>query len=128
MKITIRDAGKVRIIDLSGTLDLGSSVAVHAAVKQLLDQGHARIVFNIKHVPWIDTSGITCLVASRKRALDRGGDVVLLKPGGKTARILRSCLIQTYIKFYDDELTAVGSLETLIAPASLDRKEERASH
>jgi anti-anti-sigma factor len=78
-------------------------------------------VFNLKRVPWIDTSGITSLMALKKRALDRGGDVVLLNPTGKTARILRSCLIQTYIRIYEDELTAVGSIRPSVARTSLDR-------
>ncbi len=109
MKIKIREAGMVRIIDLVGELKLGETVAVQATVKELLTTGHNRIVFNLKRVPWIDTSGITSLVASKKWALDKGGDVVLLNAVGKTGRILRSCLIQMYIKIHEDELTAVGS-------------------
>ncbi len=108
MKIKVREAGKVRIVDLRGELKLGNRL--QEEVKDLLAGGHSRIVINLKHVPWIDTSGITALVASKKRALDKGSDVVLLSPAGKTARILMSSLIQMYIKVYDNEPEAVGSI------------------
>ena len=50
MKIKIREAGKVRIIDLSGALDLGASAAVQAAARELL---------NDKIVSIADFNGVT---------------------------------------------------------------------
>ncbi len=111
MKINVRDAGNVRILDLSGDLKLGndSDGALRETVKGLIASGHSRFVINLKHVPWIDSMGIGALAVCKKRALDKGGDVKPFNPRDKVDRIIRSLFLATWIQIHDDEVQAVGS-------------------
>jgi anti-anti-sigma factor len=110
MIIKVKDAGKVRILELKGELKLGGAVmSVEETVKGLLASGHSQIVVNLADVSWLDTSGIACLVASRKRCIDKGGDVKLLMPSETVGRILRAFALHLWFKVFDTELKAVGS-------------------
>ena len=110
MKIQVRDAGTKRIIDVNGQLTLGNAVeALEETVMGLLNSGHCQIVVNLKNVPYIDTSGITQLVAAKKRCMDKDGDVKLLMPSKTAYRILASVALHTWFEILDTEAKAVGS-------------------
>ena len=111
MKIAVRDAGRARILDLSGDLKLGndSDGALRETIKEMIASGQTRFVINLKHVPWIDSMGIGALAVCKKRAKEKGGDVKLLNPVDKVDRILRSLMLTDWIQIYNDEGMAVGS-------------------
>lgn len=110
MSIKVRDAGKVRIIDLSGKITLGKAVqAIDETVAGLLKQNHNQIVLNLKNVDYIDSAGIGELVASKKRAVAAGGDVKLLMPSSSVYQVLSIVQLHLIFQILDDEAKAIGS-------------------
>lgn len=110
MKAKVRSAGKVQILDLSGQLTIGGPErALKDAVQSLLNDGHANLVINMKHVDRIDSTGLGELVASRFRVQKKEGRIALVIPKGKVYDIFVISKLITIFAIYEDELEAVGS-------------------
>ncbi|MFQ5876375.1 MAG: STAS domain-containing protein [Acidobacteriota bacterium] len=110
MKASVRDAGKVRIVDLKGKLTLGDGVkALDETVAGLLRGGHTQIVLNLKDVDYIDSAGIGELVASKKRAASGGGDIRLLLPSDSVYQVLSIVQLHLVFQIFDNESKAIGS-------------------
>lgn len=110
MKIRLREEGKVCILDLQGELALGSGDEdLAAAILELLDDGCTALVLNMKHVPWLDTSGITALVVGKKRAMKKGGDLKLLSLSAKVREELSMVRLLEVFDTFDSEASALAS-------------------
>lgn len=110
MKIRLREEGKVCILDLQGELKLGGGEEdLSAAISELLEDGCSALVLNMKHVPWLDTSGITALVVGKKRAMKKGGDVRLLNLSAKVREELSMVRLLEVFETFESEASAVAS-------------------
>jgi anti-sigma B factor antagonist len=110
MKIEVKDAGKVRIVELQGRLAMGDATAAfERVVKEQIAAGHAQIVVNLARVSGIDSSGIGELVAAKKRCVEKGGDVRLLMPSDSVYQILTIVSLHLVFKIFDTEAKAVAS-------------------
>jgi anti-sigma B factor antagonist len=109
MKFATRDAGKVGIVDLRGRIVLGSGdLALREAVQGLLDAGKTKIILNLKDVDYLDSAGIGELVACKKRAMAKGGDVRLLMPRGTVYSVLTMVGLHLVFKIEEEEAKAIG--------------------
>ncbi|MFQ5876177.1 MAG: STAS domain-containing protein [Acidobacteriota bacterium] len=110
MKARVRDAGKIRILDLRGRITMGAGdLALREAVRGLIEDGHSRIVLNLKHVEWIDSAGLGEMVACKKRAVQSGGEVKILMPSEQVHNMMVLARIHEVFDIFHDELNAVGS-------------------
>lgn len=110
MKAKVRAAGKVQIIDLHGQLTIGGPEKVlKDTVQGLLNDGHTRLLVNMKNVDRIDSTGLGELVASRYRIQKKDGRIALVIPKGKVYDIFVISKLITIFSIYEDELEAVGS-------------------
>lgn len=58
-----RQVGGVTIVDISGRMVLGDeSAALRGLVRDLLCEGHKKILFNLGNVDYIDTVGLGHLI------------------------------------------------------------------
>ena len=110
MQLNTRDAGRVAIVDLKGRVVLGSGdLALREAVQKLLDAGKTKIILNLKEVDYVDSAGIGELVACKKRATAKGGDVRLLMPKGTVYNVLTMVGLHLVFKIEDEEAKAIGT-------------------
>ncbi len=110
MKATVRDASNVQIVDLKGKITLGGGdVVVRDVVSNLLKEGHKQIVLNLSKVDYIDSAGIGELVACKKRAMAKDGDVKLLMPSESVYKVLSMVALHLIFDISDSEAKAVGS-------------------
>jgi anti-sigma B factor antagonist len=78
MQIRTSSAGGVRLVTLSGALTYPDGTALLAqTVRTCLAAGDRDLVIDLTDVPFLDSSGIGEVVASYKRARERGGIVRL---------------------------------------------------
>lgn len=122
MPIHVRSAGRVQIVEVTGDFTLGNSSLARPldlqgrplddlgeSLSLLFDRGHANILLDLRHVTFIDSSGLGELVASKKRALERGGDIKILRPGKRVRELLAMTLLTRIFEIYEDEAAAVAS-------------------
>ena len=111
--MTLREAGPVTIVDVSGRISLGEgSAMLRKTIRDLLDAGHVKILLNLGDVNYIDSSGIGELVSGFTAVRSRDGELKLLNLTKKVHDLLQLTKLFTVFDVYNDEGTAVRSYRT----------------
>ena len=110
MKSSTRQVDGITIVDLSGRITLGEgSVVLRDTVRELLGQGHKKILLNLGDVTYIDSSGIGELVSGFTSVRNQGGELKLLNLTKKVHDLLQITKLYTVFDVKDDEATAIKS-------------------
>ena len=110
MKATVREAGKVRVIEVKGRITLGSGdLELRKAVQEQLDAGNTSVVLNMAGVDYVDSAGLGELVACKKRAAAKGGNVKLVMPTESVYKVLSIVSLHLVFEIFDNEAKAIGS-------------------
>jgi anti-sigma B factor antagonist len=110
MTTSIRQAGGVTIVDISGRIVLGEeSAALRELVCDLLSKGQKKILLNLGDVNYIDSSGLGNLVSSFTSARKQGGELKLLNLTNKVHDVMQITKLYTVFDIMNDEAAAVKS-------------------
>src|SRR5512145_843897 len=110
MPLDVRTMGDVKVIDLEGNLTAGvPAETLRATVEALLASGHNRIVINMRRAAFMDSLGLGEMLASKKRALERGGDVRLVMLSERVHGVLADAMLTRVFATFPDEAGAVAS-------------------
>jgi anti-sigma B factor antagonist len=110
MTTSIRQAGGVTIVDISGRIVLGEeSAALRDLVCDLLSKGHKKILFNLGDVNYIDSSGLGHLVSAFTSVRKQQGELKLLNLTNKVRDVMQITRLYTVFDIIDDEVVAVKS-------------------
>jgi anti-sigma B factor antagonist len=105
-----RQVGGVIIVDVRGRIVLGEeSAALRHLVCDLLSKGHRNILFNLRDVDYIDSSGLGNMVGSFTSVRKQGGELKLLNLTNKVQDLLQITRLYTVFDILDDEAVAVKS-------------------
>jgi len=78
LKISVRDNGDVKVVDMAGHLDTNTSVEAENYLEQLIDnQGIDKILINFKDLKYISSAGLRILLATTKKLKVKGGELKL---------------------------------------------------
>jgi len=121
MGATVRTEGNVSIVQLAGEFTLGRNVLARPLdlhghrledlgemLAGLLDRGSSRIVLDLEKVRFMDSAGLGELVAWKKRAMERGGDVRLLRPRDRVREVLELTALTRVFEIYETDAEAVA--------------------
>jgi len=110
LHLTPRNSGAVMIVDASGRITLGDgSAMLRKTIRQLLEEGHAKIVLNLADVDYIDSSGIGELVSAYTAVRNKSGELKLLHLTKKVHDLLQITKLFTVFEVFSDEGAAVRS-------------------
>jgi anti-sigma B factor antagonist len=110
LKITDREVKGVTVVDLGGRLVLGEGTsALRDRLKSLTNDGHKKILLNLKGLSYIDSSGLGALVAGYATVTSQQGQIKLVSLDGKVHDLLRVTKLLTVFEAFDDENKAVAS-------------------
>jgi anti-sigma B factor antagonist len=116
MTITTREVSHVTIVDLNGRITLGDETGkLRDTIHQLIAAGKKKIVLNLAHVDYIDSSGVGELVSSFTTVRNNGGELKLLSLTKKVQDVLHVTKLYTVFDVKDDEFTAVKSFDYFFA-------------
>jgi anti-sigma B factor antagonist len=116
MTITTRELSHVTIVDINGRITLGEETGLlRDTVRQLIAAGKKKIVLNLAHVDYIDSSGVGELVSSFTTVRNAGGELKLLALTKKVQDVLYVTKLYTVFDIKDDEFTAVKSFDYFFA-------------
>ena len=103
----------VMLVDLRGRITLGPETeAVRSRLKQLLNAGHHRIILNLGEITYLDSVGLSTLVAAYTSARNAGGDLKLLHLPRGVQQLLQITRLSTVFEIYEDLAIAVESFES----------------
>ena len=103
----------VMLVDLRGRITPGPETeAVRAKLKQLLNAGYHRIILNLGEVTYLDSVGLSSLVAGFTSSRNAGGDVGLLHLPRGVHHLLQITRLSTVFEIYEDLQSAVESFDS----------------
>jgi anti-sigma B factor antagonist len=118
MTISTRQVGSITILDIGGRIVLREeSASVRDVIRNLLNNGHKQILFNLGHVDYIDTIGLGSLVGAFMTVRKQGGDLKLLNLPEKFADVMQITKLYTVFDIINDEAVAVKSFSQSTAKA-----------
>jgi anti-sigma B factor antagonist len=110
MNAKTRHAGLVTIVDLCGQIVLGEECfSLGKLVRDLLAQGHNKILLNLAEVHRIDSAGLAHIFSGLTRARKSSGDLKLLNPTKDFHDVLRITQMLSVLDIFYDEAAAVKS-------------------
>ncbi len=111
--LNTRHVGDVCVVDVVGDLTLGDRAkALRETIRDLLKQDQKRILLNLSGTAYIDSAGISELVASLTTVANAGGKLKLLKPSKRVSDLLRITKIHSVFEIHDDEDAAAQSFRS----------------
>jgi anti-sigma B factor antagonist len=108
--INQRRVGDVTVLDLKGRVRIGGgTVALHKAIRSLVEEGKTQILLNLAGVTHIDSSGLGELVSSHITLSDKGGEIKLAHLTERLRELMTITKLLTVFDVYDDEPQALSS-------------------
>jgi anti-sigma B factor antagonist len=105
-----RQAGAVIILDISGRIVLGDETAsLGKLLRDLLGNGHNKILVNLAGVDRVDTAGLAYLISAFTSVRKRAGELKLLSPTRDVRAVLQITKLDMVFDIRDDEVAAVKS-------------------
>jgi anti-sigma B factor antagonist len=89
ISIRVHTVDGVHVFELSGSLDIATSPAVRAALIDMSERGDHRLIVDLTHVDFLDSTGLGALLGGQRRAKEFAGEVRLVAKEGQILRLLR---------------------------------------
>ncbi len=103
----------VMLVDLRGRITLGPETeALRTKLKDLVNAGQMHIILNLGEVTYLDSVGLSTLVAGYTSTRNAGGDLKLLHLPRGVQQLLQITRLSTVFEIYEDLATAVGSFKS----------------
>lgn len=104
--------GNVLLLDLRGRITLGEETeALRSKIKQLIAAGHSRIILDLGEVTYLDSVGLSTLVASYTAARKQGGNLKLLHLPKGVHHLLQITRLSTVFEIHEKLEAARQSFE-----------------
>ena len=106
---TIRQAGQVSVVEVSGKLTSLESGALSNSIAQLLKEGRKQILLNLRGLTYLDSSGIGELVRTYLSVIKRNGEMKVVGLTDKAEEILKITKLYQVFQEFQDETSALQS-------------------
>jgi len=111
VKVGIRRAGRVTILDLDGSLRVGESEdTIREPLQRLIEGGFNRIAVNLTNLTDLDSSGIGVLMRSFVSVSRAGGKSAFFGANNRVRMLLKMVRLDTVLDLVPDEATALSRL------------------
>ena len=109
--ISDRPAGDLVVVEVRGFMTLSDyESSLFKYIARVVEEGHARIVLNLRHVSYIDSVGIGEIVRCYMHVTSRGGALRLCEVGDRVREVLHATQLDTVLHLADTEEDALRSL------------------
>jgi len=108
VKISVRDVGAVKVVEVEGEVDLDTSPDLR---RTLLDNlpGVARLALNLSSIRYIDSSGIATLIEVLKRSQHLKKEFVLFGLSPAVQEVFRLTHVVRIFQVFQTEQEALGT-------------------
>lgn len=104
------DVGRVTILQFTGRITLGKGTQkLRQGVDEVLARGRVQLLLNFDEVVYVDSSGLGELVSARKRVLEAGGVIKLMKLNQVMRDLIQMTHLVTLFEVFKDEKSALAS-------------------
>jgi len=111
MKIDVRKAGEISVFELEGELAFGKPLAlIERRFDESIAAGERLFLFDLRRVPWLDSSGLGQLVACHQAAREHRG-VVKLVLVDRSRELFKIARLEKMFELFDDVDGALASFD-----------------
>jgi anti-sigma B factor antagonist len=104
-------APDITVVELAGTLELGrESQRIETLVDDLVKRGSTRVIFDMKGVEHMDSTGLGMLALASGKLRESGGSLAVVAPGGRVLELLTLTQINLILKVCPTLEAAVAAL------------------
>ena len=122
LKMTDREVDGASVVTLDGRIVMGAEVsALREKLKNLISEGKKRIVLNMNHIEYIDSSGLGTLVSAHLNAKNHGASLKLSNLGRKFQEALELTKLVAVFDVCNTEAFAVASFSKLTDEAAAEK-------
>jgi anti-sigma B factor antagonist len=100
MDYEIESEDGVKVVHLSGPLDVSQAMQLREVLGEQIDGPAARVLIDLSEVPLIDSSGIGVMVTAHRRADGAGASFALAGAGATVARVFSMTRTDKLLRLY----------------------------
>ena len=108
MKISVRDVGNAKVVEVEGDVDMGTSPAFRRTLFDALPHA-ATVALNLHAIRYIDSSGIATLIEALKASQRLNKEFVLFGLSPAVAEVFRLTHVSRIFKIFQTEQEALGT-------------------
>lgn len=97
------------VVEAVGEVDLHSADELRARLRPLCEAPRGRCVLDMRHVPFIDSTGVGVLVGALKRARENEGHFFIVAPQPRVLRVFEITGLLSAFSIYDSVEDAIGN-------------------
>jgi anti-sigma B factor antagonist len=112
MDYKIDTENDVKVIRLSGPVDVSQSLQLRELLGEQIDGPTARVLVDLSDVPLIDSSGIGVMVTAHRRAEKAGASFALAGAGETVGRVFSLTRTDKLLRLYPNVSEGVEALRT----------------
>ena len=109
LEMSSREREGVKILDLSGKLAVGGASDLREKVAAETAGGSLLQLLNLKHVEYIDSTGLGILVICHMALQKAGGSLKLVNLNRRNLELVLLTKLSTVFQIYNDEQEAINS-------------------
>ncbi len=110
MNISEEIINDIIVLQLDGNLMGGpEAVSVNETVNRYLDEGHLKVVINLKSVERVNSSGLGILIKALTNFKSNGGELKLANVNSNVMKLLKITKLNNIFETYDSINSAVNS-------------------
>lgn len=114
VRVSVRFKEDISIVNLSGKFVAGGDGPyLRQKVKDLIEAGVRKLLFEFEDVPYIDSTGLGFLAGSRELAAEAGAIIVLSGMNPHVRRILDGVKLTQFFELVDDENAGLARLNQI---------------
>jgi anti-sigma B factor antagonist len=87
LRLDSREEGDWTVLDVTGEVDLSNAPYLRARIEELVHLGTQRLIVDLRGVGFMDSSGLSVLVACMKRMREAGGELAIACPNDSILKV-----------------------------------------
>ena len=112
MNIAVKEIGDVHVISVKGNLMGGpETISVHDKVKELITKEQTKVVIDLSHVKWMNSSGLGTMMGCLTSLRTAKGDLKLCGVTDKVKSLFMITKLITLFETYDTPEQAAKAFE-----------------
>ncbi|MHC9537979.1 MAG: STAS domain-containing protein [Vulcanimicrobiota bacterium] len=117
MEIDRRTHNNITILDIHGDLDSSSELHICQRIEEGIS-AHQNILLNISDTDYIDSTGLSVLITSRKKLLAKGLEFFICCPQSYVKRIFKLTKLYDFLPVFDNEELALSAFKAALNPSA----------
>ncbi len=108
LKVTTRSQGEHTVLSVTGEIDLYTAPTLQSELMTALGSGPVSVIVDMAGVDFCDSTGINVLLAAHRHARERGGELLLARPGSATRRVLQVTGLESVFTVLEEPVQLTG--------------------